>query len=316
MSASDDRTGGGRRHGEGDGEWADPVLTPLSMTQAARLVRLAEDAAAKRGLAMKYDGAGALVPVGSDGVPVQGGIFAGLANLARTVAGIPRQRWRSAVAAHFDQMALSDGPPPVPDDLESELFLRLACAHTIEPAWAERVPEFVPGVLTVPATYSGRAVAMHFDVDSLGVTREEATRIGLANLRRLGDTVERVQYDGTEIAFLTGSMFTASRALVLDTVLRESLQVENPEFGSLVAMPARDVLLVHVLRDDTVLKALDLMVWFAARLFGTAPGPVSPHVYYVAESRWQQVTDENSGEIQVRIVDPLLNAINQLGVAT
>ena len=70
------------------------------------------------------------------------------------------------------------------DSIRGELYLRLVCASTIEPSWAERVPEFVPGVLTVPATYTGRAVAMHFDINSLGVTREEATRMGLANLRR------------------------------------------------------------------------------------------------------------------------------------
>ncbi|WP_132188434.1 MULTISPECIES: hypothetical protein [Kribbella] len=51
------------------------------------------------------------------------------------------------------------------------------------------MPEFVPGVLTVPATYTGRAVAMHFNIDNLGMTQEEATRIGLANLRRLSDEV-------------------------------------------------------------------------------------------------------------------------------
>ena len=54
---------------------------------------------------------------------------------------------------------------------------------------------------------------------------------------------------------LTGGMFTASRALVLDTVLRESLRVENPPFGCLVAMPARDMLLIHVVRDQTVVSA-------------------------------------------------------------
>jgi len=318
MSAGDDRSchGGSGQPGEADGGWPDPVLTPLTVTQAARLVRLAEDAAAKRGLPMQYDGAGALVPVGSDGVPVPGGVFAGLANLARAVAGIPRQRWRSAVAAHFDQMAAyPDGPPPVPDDPENELYLRLVCARTIEPSWAQRVPEFVPDVLTVPATYAGRAVAMHFDVDSLGVTWEEATRMGLANLRRLRDTVARVQHNGAEVVSLTGSMFTASRALVLDTVLRESLQVENPGLGSLVAMPARDMLLVHVLRDGTVITALDLMVTIATRMFGSRPGPVSPHVYYVADHGWQQVTDRSTGgAIRAQVSGPLLGAAQHLGV--
>ena len=273
MSTSNDNRRGGfgghRRRIEMDGKRPHPVLKPLTITQAVRLVRLAEDAVAKRGLPMRYDGAGALVPLGSDGVPMQDGMFAGLTNLARTVAGVPRQRWRSAISAHFDQMTCPDGPPPIPDDLESELYLRLVCASTIEPGWAELVHEFAPGVLTVPATYTGRAVAMHFDFDSLSVTRDEATRIGLANLRRLQDKVEHVQYNGAEVTSLTGSMFTASRALVLETVLRESMQVENPPFGCLVAMPARDMLLVHVLRDQTVVTALDMLVTLAPTLFSS-----------------------------------------------
>jgi hypothetical protein len=218
------------------------------------------------------------------------------------------------VAQHFDQMSSTDGPPPVPDDLETGLYLRLVCAATIKPSWAERVPEFVPGVLTVPATYAGRAVAMHFDIDNLGVTREEANRMGLANLRRLQDKVEHLQYEGAEIAALTGSMFTASRALVLDTVLRESLRVENPPFGCLVAMPARDQLLVHVLRDQTVVTALDMLVAITTTMFNIKPGPVSPHVYYVTDHKWQQVTDHSTGSTGVQVVGQLADAMQRLGV--
>jgi hypothetical protein len=319
MSAGNDNDargsgcGGHRRRKDADAQRPHPVLEPLTMTQAARLVRLAGEAVAKRGLSMQYDGAGALVPVASDGTPVRDGMFAGLVNLARTVAGLPRQQWRSAVTAHFDQMTSPDGPPPIPDDLESELYLRLVCASTIEPSWAERVPEFVPGVLTVPATYTGRAVAMHFDINSLGVTREEATSMGLANLRRLRDKVEQVQYNRTDITLLTGSMFTASRALVLDSVLRESLQVENPPLGCLVAMPARDMLLVHVLRDQTVVSALDMMSKIATATFLSRPGPVSPHVYYATDHEWHQVTDPSTGEIRVLAGSPLADAMQSLG---
>jgi hypothetical protein len=302
-----------RRREATDRDDPDPVLTPLTRTQAARLVRLAESAVRDRGLSMQYDGAGALVPVGSDGVPVQKDMVAGLANLARTVAMLPRQQWRSAVTAHFDQMSAPD-VPPIPDDLESELYLRLVCAATIDPAWAERVPEFVPGVLVVPATYTGRAVAMHFDADRLGVSAAEATRMGVANLRRLQDDVERIEYDGAEIVALTGSMFTASRALVLDTVLRESLQVENPPFGCLVAMPARDMLLVHVLRDHTVVTVLEMLARIVPNLFGSRPGPVSPHVYFVRDHEWQQVTDHSTGEVRVQTVGQLFDAMESLGV--
>jgi hypothetical protein len=298
-----------------DGDQPHPVLTALTMTQADRLVRLAEAAVAKRGLPMRYDGVSALVPVGSDGEPLDNGMVAGLENLARTVAALPRQQWRSAVAEHFDQLTSPAGPPPIPDDLENELYLRLVCASTIDPSWTERVPEFVPGVITVPATYVGRGVAMHFELDHLGLTPEDAHRMGLANLRRLRDDVEYVRHDGAEVAALGGSMFTASRALVLDTVLHESLQVENPPFGCLVAMPERRTLLVHVLRDQTVVTALDILITLATNLFSTRPGAVSPHVYYVTDHEWHQVTDFSSGQMQVRVAGPLADTLQQLDVS-
>jgi hypothetical protein len=276
------------------------------MTQVSRLVGLAEKAVAERGYTMRYDGIGALVPIGEDGVPVDDGPRAGLVNLARTVGGLPRQLWRAAVTAHFDQMHPPGDRPTIPDDLESELYLRLACAATVDPSFAEQVPEFVPGVLIAPATYTGRAVAMHFDVDSLGVPWEEISRMGMTNLRRLKDTVEYVRpqadegADGAAVAMLTGGMFTASRALVLDTVLRESLGVEDAPYGCFVAMPARDMLLVHVLRDQTMISAFDTLARIATCFFSDSPGPVSPHVYYVTGNHWQQVTDYSTGVGQLQ----------------
>jgi hypothetical protein len=140
------------------------------------------------------------------------------------------------------------------------------------------------------------------------------SRMGLANLRRLRDEVEHVRHNGAEVTALTGSMFTASRALVLDTVLRESLRVENPPFGCLVAMPARDMLLVHVVRDQTVVPALDMLVTLATTMFSSRPGPVSPHVYYVADNKWQQVTDHSTGEVRVDAAGAFSDAMRLLGV--
>ena len=122
-----------------------------------------------------------------------------------------------------------------------------------------------------------------------------------------------MQYNRTDVTLLTGSMFTASRALVLDTVLRESLQVENPPLGCLVAMPARDMLLVHVLRDQTVASALDMMSKIATATFLSRPGPVSPHVYHATDHEWHQVTDPGTGEIHVLAGSPLADAMQSLG---
>ncbi|MFD7155674.1 hypothetical protein ACFV9C_13795 [Kribbella sp. NPDC059898] len=307
MTIRNNRPRGGRH---ADVQQPDPVLTPLTAHQAARLVRLAEAAVAKRGFAMRYDGAGSLIPTADQ---PSDSFSAGLGNLALKVAGLPRQQWHAAISDHFDQIPALDQLLTAPDDLENQLFLRLVRAAAHDPDMVEDAPEFVPGLVTAPALYAGRAVAMYFDVDRLGLSRSDATRIGLTNLRRLHDEVDTLRLGGAELSVLTGGMFTASRALVFDTVLRDSLHVDDPAFGCLVAMPSRDKLLVHVLRDATALHALGILAAVAAELFGTSPGAVSPHVYYVIRDQWHQVTDYSTGTFHAHDVAPLLEALERVG---
>ena len=126
--------------------------------------------------------------------------------------------------------------------------------------------------------------------------------------------MEYLRHDGAEVAAISGTLFTASRALVLDTVLRETLRVENPSYGVLVAAPVRDLLLVHVLQDRRVVPAMDLMVTVATQSFREQPGPISPHVYYVADGRWQQVTQHIDGTIRIVVDGPMADAIQRLGL--
>ena len=285
----------------------DPVLTPLSVTEAADLVRLAERAASERGLRARYDGDGALV--------TDDGMVAGLTNLARAVSGYRRRHWREIVRAHFDQIVGSlQQPPELPNDLDGSLYLRLVATDGIPSEWVNAAPELVPGVLCVPSTHSESAVSMHFDLGRLGMSRDDATRTGLANLRRLPDELEMLRHDGGEVAAISGTIFTASRALVLDTVLRETLRVENPSYGVLVAAPVRDLLLIHVLHDKSVIPAMDLMVSVATKSFAEQPGPISPHVYYVHDGRWQQVTQHAHGAIRIIVDGPMADAVERLGI--
>lgn len=287
----------------------DPVLSPLSPVEAAHLVRLAEAAAGERGLAVRYDGAGALVAAS--------GLVAGLTNLARVVAGHRQQHWPQVVAAHFDRLVtgLRHGPPPAPVDPQAELYLRLVPASALPPSWSATAPEFVPGLLSVPATQRDGMVSLHLAPEEFGLSRAEATAAGLANLRRLTDEVEYVDYEGARVAMLSGTTFTASRALVLDTVLRESLQVETPRHGLLVAMPVRDLLLVHLIVDEAVIAALSLMLSVAYHSYVEEPGPLSPWVYLVTGDGWHPATDQSEDEFPIRLSARMLDLSHAL-VAT
>lgn len=282
-------------------EWAlgnqSDVLAPLSQAEAAHLVRLSLEAAAARALQGWYDGAGALVlQPGAGfaaGAPPGERFEAGLTNLARIVAGLRPDHWPRLVGEHFDRLAhtMRHGPPPIPADPQRELLQRLVPKDSLEPRLLSSAPEFVPGLLSVPATSTDGTITMYFDpVADLGLTWTEAESWGLRNLRSLTDTVAYAEYEGTQVAMISGSDFAASRALVLDTVLRESLHIENPRYGVLAAMPVRDLLLVHVVTDLSVLPALGMMLNLAGRAHATEPGPLSPWVYLVAPDGWHLAT--------------------------
>ncbi|WP_329483999.1 hypothetical protein OG555_17710 [Kribbella sp. NBC_01484] len=261
-------------------DWADPVLTPLTRSQATRLVHLGLAVATRLGLDVAYEGGAALVPV----EPSAEGPVLGLSNLARTLSRYEEQRWPALVEEHFVQLldCLRNGPPPPPEDPERELLQRLVPREALPTHWSEDRSDFVPGLMSVPATINDGTVTMYLEPPDLGLTWPEAERFGLANLRRLTDHVEYLDHDDIRIAFVTGTPFAASRALVLDTVLRDSLHLDHhPPHGLLAAVPARDLLLLHVIKDLSVIPALGLLLNLAARSHTHDPGPLSPEVHLV-----------------------------------
>ena len=106
---------------------------------------------------------------------------------------------------------------------------------------------------------------------------------------------------GPVAALVSTAGYGASRALVLDTVLRESLRVPHAPYGVLAALPARDSLMVHVIEDLSVIPALGMMLGLAARSYARDPGPLSPEVYLVTpELVWHCATTAPPGELRLR----------------
>ncbi|GAA0941509.1 hypothetical protein GCM10009554_33190 [Kribbella koreensis] len=296
------------------GNLSDPALPPLSPAEAAHLVRLSLEAAATAGLTGHYDNRGALILRTT--LP-DGQLEAGLTNLARIVADERPDYWPRLVGEHFDRLAdlLRRGAAPRPTDPQTQLIQRLAAKDSLDPLIAAGAPEFVPGLLSVPAMSTTGAITMYLAPElDLGLTWAEAESFGLRNLRAMTDTVSYAEHDGTYVAMISGSNFAASRALVLDTVLRESLHVENPPYGVLAAMPVRDLLLVHVITDLSVLQALGMMLNLAGRSHATNPGPLSPWVYLVAADGWHPTTrpaDNSDPGLSPRFLT-LLRELSQL----
>ncbi|GAA3098799.1 hypothetical protein JOF29_005839 [Kribbella aluminosa] len=278
----------------------DPALPPLTRRQADRMVQLALTAAAGLGLSLTYRGDAALVPADrSVDEPVLG-----LNNLARAVGHHEEDRWPEIVAEHLDAIVkqFRAGAPLPPDDPEHELIQRIVARDSLPAKWTADRPDFLPGLIAVPSTDDGGIITMFLEPADLGVSRPDADRFGLANLRRLQDEVTYVDDQDIRIAFVSGQGYAASRALVLDTVLRESLQVQAAPYGVLAALPARDTLILHVIEDLGVIPALGLMLNLAARCYARDPSPLSPEVYLVTpDLAWHPATTAPSDEPPLRL---------------
>jgi hypothetical protein len=297
-------------HGNNSPSCPDLVLPPLSRRQADRLVHLALRTAADLGLAVCYQGGAALVPADrSADNPVLG-----LSNLARILAHFDEDRWPLLIEEHFRQLLeqLRQGPPKPPDDPERELIQRLVPRDALPSDWTEDRTDFIPGLISVPSAETDGIVTMYLEPADLGLTWSDAERFGLANLRRIEDKVEYVDHDDLRIAFVSGTAFAASRALVLDTVLRESLHIQHAPHGLLVAIPARDTLLLHVIDDLTVIPALGVLLNVAARCHARDPGPLSPDVYLVTpDFTWHPATTALPDHTPLRL-SPELETLTKL----
>ncbi|MEU8224572.1 hypothetical protein [Kribbella sp. NPDC048915] len=285
-------------------------LPPLSSRQADRLVHLALRTAAELGLSVCYRGGPALVPADpSAATPVLG-----LSNLARILSHFDENDWQLVIQQHFEQILeqLRQGQPAPPADPERELIQRLVPRDALPPEWTADRPDFLPGLISVPSAEAGGIVTMYLQPADLGLAWPDAERFGLANLRRLRDDVEYVEHDDVRLAVVTGTPFAASRALVLDTVLRESLGVEQAPHGLLAAVPARDTLLLHVIEDLTVIPALGLLLNVAARCHSREPGPLSSDVYLVTpDLTWHPATTVLPDHTPLRL-SPELESLTKL----
>ncbi|MFF0271581.1 hypothetical protein [Kribbella sp. NPDC004536] len=288
----------------------DQVLPPLSRQQVDRLVHLALRTAADLGLAVTYQGGAALVPVdGSSDEPV-----VGLSNLARSVARVEEDQWPACVEEHLKQVMaqLRAGPPRPPADPERELIQRLVPRAALPPDWAIDLADFLPGLLSVPSTNDDGIISLFVDPTDLDLTWSDADRFGLANLRRLEDHAVTIDEGDVRITFVGGNGYAASRALVLDTVLRETLHLEHTPYGVLAALPARDTLILHVIEDLRMIPALGLMMRLAARCYTRDPGPLSPDVFLVPpDFTWHPATIASTGHDPLRL-SPQLESVAQL----
>lgn len=293
----------------------DEDLPFLTVPRAERLRAVVARAFAERGLEVAVQGGH---------VEDADGRQFGLWNVAAQCAGERERAWPGLVAQHVDRVLASlDGPDPFDELSEDELRARVVVrlyeqdALPSPDAWPHAA--FAPGVVQALALDLPETVALltHEQVARLGGW-QALHPVGLRNLAAEPvDAVERVPApgDASFTVVLGDSVHTASRALLLPGLLAELGEPADAPDGWLLAVPHRHQLVLHVLRDASVIGALNGMARFAALGAGDGAGVISPHVYWWSGDDYRQLTrHDDDGTVSVH-VDPDLGEVLERLVA-
>lgn len=265
---------------------------PLDIHRAARLRALVRETFAVNGRE---------VIVFPDHLEDDEGAKFGLWNIAAVCAEADESDWPALVGHHVHGLLFQEDLDKVTEsDLLGSSYLRIIeAAQMPDTDWHPTATHLGEDILVVLAVDRPEQVATPPESywDERGGV-EHWRKVGLANLRGLldgdGFTHERLAPPHSAGGFdvLMGeSFFTGSLALLLTDVLARFAPGVDTEHGVLVAVPFRHQLAWSVVEPGPGMEeSVNNLFGFAAAGFSDAPGPVSPHVYWVRDGRWRQLT--------------------------
>lgn len=291
----------------------DPEL-PLTVAQARRLRELVHLAWAR---------AGREVIVHSAHVVDADGTEFGLWNLAVLVAGEPERSWPALVQGHVDRLAkpTTDVADLTDSQLHAQLVTRLCDnAGLPDPSWFPTAPTLAGQLREVIAVDFPETVIIPSE-DALASrgSIDEWRKVGRANLWQMmrSEPREHEVLDpagpGRFHVLMGESVYTASMALFLGEVI--SLVGESDKGrGVLVALPHRHQIAFRVIDGPDAVQALQNLFRFALVAFEDGAGPLSPHVFWVRDGRWQQITSfDGSGRPRIDVGPELASALGLAG---
>jgi hypothetical protein len=296
---------------EGDDE-PDPVYAYLTAAQGARLRSLVRQAFAERGVEVT------LLP---DRVEADGGSQYGLTNVAAACNASPARQWPDIVARHVETLLRALTAPPV-----CELADEAVLAHVfVRVMGTSAVPdllsfgyrrELAGDLVELLALDSEDSVSLlpDSDVERFGV--DVLRQAGLVNLlaEPFGNCEHvEVEPGATFRCLLGDSVYTASRLLTMDDVLRRTTGTVEAPHGVLVCVPNRHQLGFHVLRDRSVLTVLPAMAQFAVDGHRAGVGPVSPYLFWYRAGALVQISRHDlDGHLQIDLDGELGEALDRL----
>lgn len=247
----------------------------------------------------------------------------GLQNIAQVCARADLDRWPELIESHFNCIFDATG-----DDNALEVnvdrFERVAQSLRVRLYPVDMLSQTVETVHRLGPDGTLEVLVLDLPTTVRTIARSEAGRWNLpqAELFEIGRRNLRVNHPlhqrrihvhpGVELRVFTGDpYYTASCALFPDLWLPS-----YAPHGALIAIPRRDALLVHTIRDIGVLDAVEVMLRIAIHLHADGPGSLVPHLYWYHDGEFvalpYQVEDDIAQLEPPEAFDQLIDA---LGVA-
>ena len=259
-------------------------------------------------------------------VSAQSSIF-GLQNIAQVCHQAEEKEWETLITAHFDSIfAVQDENSALHVDmsdfkkvqtrLRARVYPEDIATHTNEivsqPSLAGALEVLVVDLPTTVRTVSKQEAAQW------GFTEEELLLIGRRNLRAGGllkpNSVALEQ--GTSLLLYSGDNFyAASHTLIFGDYMTQQIEkgAAVADYGALVGIPKRDVLLAHFIRNVGAVEAVGAMLQAVVGMHRDGPGSITPNLFWYHDGAFEQLPYELEGnQLSFAPSDDFVELLDQL----
>jgi hypothetical protein len=218
--------------------------------------------------------------------PESDSLVLGFESLSATLAGAPAGQWPELVDEHFRRMIALDVEDRSDVEGPTETVLQRVYPYLVPSGSgvseaASYADEITPGLLLALAVDRPDSIVIMLDEDVRRHGFDQLYDAAIQNLAR--ELPDRFLEADEEVYYLRGSDYVASLVLAIPWVIEAVTGVADAPHGALVAMPSRDKLFFHVIRDRDaagVLAALDEVGRLAAECYENSAYQLSSLVYW------------------------------------
>ena len=259
-------------------------------------------------------------------VSAQSSVF-GLQNIAQVCHQAEEKEWETLITAHFDSIfAVKDENSALHVDmtdfkkvqprLRARLYPEEIASHTNEIVSQDSLAGALEVlVLDLPTTV--RTVSKQ-EAAQWGFTEEELLLIGRRNLRAggllKGNSVALEQ--GTSLILYSGDNFyAASHTLIFEDYMAQQIEkgAALRDYGALVGIPKRDVMLAHFIRNVGAVEAVGAMLQALVGMHRDGPGSITPNLFWYHDGAFEQLPYELDGnQLSFAPSDDFVELLDQL----